>query len=75
MPSVLAGTAIGENIPGGIGQAKGIIKLSIGEEPTVRGNLGTVKFQLQSAVKTDPQRGLSAFTRRVMRCTSVLMCV
>ncbi len=31
VPSVLAGTAIVENILGGIGQAKGIVKLSIGE--------------------------------------------
>lgn len=56
MPSVLASTAVLKNITGNLGQAKGVIKLSIGEKPTVGGNLGTVEFQLQSAVKIDPQR-------------------
>ena len=65
VPSVLAGTAVLKNSPGNLCQAKGVIKLSIGEEPTVGGNLGTVELQLQSAVKIDPQRGLFAFTRRV----------
>ena len=55
MPSVLAGTAVLENIPGNLGQAKGIVKLSISEQPTVRGDLRTVKFQLQAAVKIDPK--------------------
>ena len=57
VPSVLTGTAIVENIFSTLGQFKGIIKLSIGEEPAVRSDLGTVKFQLQSAVKINPQRG------------------
>ena len=61
----IAGTAVLKNSPGNLCQAKGVIKLPIGEEPTVGGNLGTVKLQLQSAVKIDPQRGLFAFTRRV----------
>ena len=34
VPSVLAGTAVLENIPGNLGQAKGIVKLSISEKPT-----------------------------------------
>jgi len=34
-----------------------------------------VKFQLQTAVKIDPQWGLSAFTRRVTWGGSVLMCI
>ena len=75
MPTILAGTAIVENIPGGIGQAKGIIKLSIGEKPSVRGDLGTVKFQLQTAVEINPQRSLSAFTRWVTWSASVLICI
>ena len=40
----------------------------------VSGDLGTVKFQLQTAVEIDPQRGISAFTRWVTRSASVLMC-
>jgi len=75
VPPVLAGAAIGENIPSGIGQLKGIIKLSIGEKPSVSGDLGTMKFQLQSAVKIDPQRELFAFTRWVTGGASVLRCV
>ena len=46
VPSVLAGTAVLKNSPGNLCQAKGVIKLSIGEEPTVGGNLGTVELQL-----------------------------
>lgn len=44
MPSVLAGTTVLENIPGNLGQAKGIVKLPLSEQPSVRGDLGTVKF-------------------------------
>jgi hypothetical protein len=64
-----------EKIPSNLGQAKGIIKLPIGKKPGVRGDLGTVKFQLQTAVEINPQRGLSAFTLRVTWGASVLMCV
>jgi hypothetical protein len=56
-------------------QLKGIIKLSIGEKPSVSGDLGTMKFQLQSTVKIDPQRELFAFTRWVTGGASVLRCV
>jgi len=65
VPSVLAGTAVLENIPGNFSQAKGIIKLPKSEQPSVGSDLGAVKFQLQAAVEINPQRGLSAFTRRV----------
>ena len=40
MPSVLAGTAVLENSPGNLGQAKGIIKLPISEQPSVGSDLG-----------------------------------
>ena len=75
VPPILAGTAVVENIAGNLGQAKDIIKLSISEEPTVGSDLGTVKFQLQAAVKINSQRGLSAFTRRVTWGVSVSMCI
>ena len=55
VPSVLAGPAILENLPGNLGQAKSIVKLPIGEQPVVRGNPGTVELQLQAAVKIDPK--------------------
>ena len=75
VPSVLAGTDIVKHVSGNLAQAKAIIKLSIGEKPAIRGDLGTMKFQLQAAVKIDPQWGFSAFTRRVTRGASVMMCV
>ena len=65
VPSVLAGTDIVKHVSGNLAQTKGIIKLSIGEDPAIRGDLGTMKFQLQAAVKIDPQWEFSAFTRRV----------
>ncbi len=55
MPSVLAGTAVLENIPGTLGQVKRIVKLPIGEQPGARGDLGTVKFQLQAADNINPK--------------------
>ena len=75
VPSVLAGTDIVKHVSGNLAQAKRIIKLSIGEKPAIRGDLGTMKFQLQAAVKIDPQWGFSAFTRRVTWGASVLMCI
>ena len=52
VPSVLAGTAILENTLGHLSQAEGIVKLPVGEQPGIRGDLGTVEFKLQSTVKT-----------------------
>ncbi len=75
VPSVLAGAAVVENIPGGTGQAKGIVKLPIGEQTGVGSDLETVKSQLQTAVEINPRRDLSAFTRWVVRSASVLMCI
>jgi hypothetical protein len=46
MPSIPAGTVVLKNMPGNLCQAKGVIKFSIGEEPTVEGNLGTLELQL-----------------------------
>ncbi len=61
MPPILASTAVLEKIPSNLGQAKGIIKLPIGKKPGVRGDLGTVKFQLQTAVEINPQKGAFCF--------------
>ena len=58
------------------GQAKGIIiKSPIGEQPSIRGNPGTVRFQLQAAGEINPRRELSGSARRVTRAALVLMCV
>ena len=39
VPSILAGTAVVENTLGHLSQAEGIVKLPVGEQPTVRGDL------------------------------------
>ena len=41
MPPVLAGTAVLEKTPGNLGQAKGIVKLPIGEKSSLGSDLGT----------------------------------
>ena len=35
MPPILAGTAVLENLPGNVSQAKGMVKLPVGEQPSV----------------------------------------
>ena len=65
MPPVLAGTAVLEKTPGNLGQAKGIVKLPVGEKSSVGSDLGTVELKLHSTVEIDPQMGVSGFTRRV----------
>ncbi len=75
MPPILASTAVLENIPGNLGQAKGIVKFPVGQKSGIRSDLGTVKFQLEAAVEIDPQTGLSGFTRRMTWDAFVMMCV
>jgi len=75
MPSILAGTAVLEKTPGPLSQAKGIVKLPIGEQSGVRGDPGTVELQLHAAVEIDPQMGVSGFTRRVTRGWLVVVLV
>ena len=55
--SVLAGTVVLKNIPCKLAQAKGIIKPSTVEKPTVGSDPGTVKSQLQTPVEINSQRG------------------
>ena len=54
MPPVLAGTAVLEETPGDLGQAKGIVKLPIGEKSSVGSDLGTTEFELEATVEIDP---------------------
>ena len=58
MPSIFAGTAALEKTPGNLAQAKGIVKLPIGEQSGVRCDPGTVELQLQATVEIDPQVGV-----------------
>jgi hypothetical protein len=75
MPPVLAGTPVLEKTPGSLGQAKGIVKLPVGEKSSVGSDLGTVELKLQSTVEIDPQMRLSCFTRRVTRGSPAFMIV
>ena len=50
----LAFTAILENTLGHLSQAEGIVKLPVGEQPGIRGDLGTVEFKLQSIATAPP---------------------
>ena len=43
--------------PGNLGQAKGIVKLPVGDKPSVGGDLGTVELKLQSTVEIDRANG------------------
>ena len=54
MPTVLADTAVLEKTPGNLGQAKGIVKISVGEKSRVGSDLGTMELKLQSTVEIDP---------------------
>ncbi len=53
-PPVLAGTAVLEKTPGNLSQAKGIVKLPVGEKSSVGSDLGTVELKLQSTVEIGP---------------------
>ena len=52
VPPVLAGAAVSEKTPGNLGQAKGFVKLPVGEQPGVRGDYRT--FAIQSAALVVP---------------------
>ena len=67
MPAVLTGTPILKKSLGSLGQAKGIVKLPIREKLAVRSNLGTMKFQLQAAVKIDPQSAATITDQRLRK--------
>jgi hypothetical protein len=73
MPPIFASSAVLEKVAGDVSQAEGIVKLPVDKQPSVRGDLGTVKFQPQAAVEIDPQTGLLGFTRWVIWDTFVMM--
>ncbi len=58
MPPILASTAVLEKTPANLGQAKGVVKLPVGEQSGVRGDLGTMEFKLEAAVEIDPKATL-----------------
>lgn len=60
---VLAGPAVGQHLSGHLGQAKGVVQLTEGEQTRIRCHPRSVKLQLETAVETDPQIGQFRFTR------------
>jgi len=45
---------------------EGIVELTVGEQTTVRGNPGSMEFELDPAIESGSQRALFDFTRRVL---------
>ena len=65
MTTVLSTTGVRKYVPGNLAQSYRIIQFPVGLQPSVRGDLGTVEFQLQTTVKPEPQNPCFPFTHRV----------
>jgi len=65
MLAIPAGPRIDQMFTGNLGQSESVIEFPEGKEARVRGDLGTVKFQLQPTVEIESQVAGPAFTRRV----------
>ncbi len=65
VPPVLASATVGKNIASHLTKFNGVIKLSVGKQPGVRGDCGTVELQLQATVEIDPKAHLFRFTYRM----------
>ena len=65
VPAVLAGAGVGEPFASRLRKAESIIKLAIGEKPSIRGNDRTAKLEHQPAVEIEPKRLAIRFTRWV----------
>jgi hypothetical protein len=62
---VLATAAVEELRDHHVGQPEGVIQLAVSEQTAVRGDLGAVEFELDSAVENGPQRPLFGLARHV----------
>ena len=62
---VLATSAVEELGDRDLGEPEALVELTVGEQPAVGGDPGTVEFELDPAVESGPQRQLSGFTRHV----------
>ena len=65
MTPVLPGTWVDEVFTGDFGEAQHVIEFSIDEQPGIRGDFGTGKFQPQTTVEIQPPIAQICFTRRV----------
>jgi hypothetical protein len=70
VPSVLPAPAFRESRHARRGQVEGVVQLAVGEQAAIRGDPGTVKFELQAAVERDPQGWFFGFTRRIRHDTA-----
>ena len=64
---------VDEAFSGDLGQAQHVFTFSIGKQRRIRSDLGTVKFQLQTAVEIQPQNPLFRFTRQVRHYYGLLL--
>ena len=64
MATIPASPVIGQNRTSKFCQAEGIIQFTEGKQSGIGGDLGAVEFQLQAAVKFDPNIARFRFTRR-----------
>ncbi len=60
----LAGPPVSQHLPGHPGQAKRVVEFPKVEQPGVGGDLGTVEFQLEALVESDPLIRELRFTQR-----------
>ena len=65
MPSVLAGAAVDQRPACEAAQPEDVVEFPIGEQAAIRGDPGTVGFELDPAVEIDPKSLLFCFTHRV----------
>jgi hypothetical protein len=62
---VLAASALRQRSPANSVRPERIVQFTIGQQSGIGGDAAAVKFQLQAAVKIDPQRPIIRFTRWV----------
>jgi hypothetical protein len=65
MLCVLAATVIRKRRTGQRGQPENVIQFPIREQPCIRCDHGAMKFQLETAVESEPENVKIRFTRRV----------
>ena len=59
---VLATAAVEELRDRDVGKPEGIVEFAVGEQATVRGDPGTVEFELDPAIESGSQRGFFGYT-------------
>jgi len=72
---VLAAPQVRQGRAAQISQAKDLVQLAVGQEPSVGGDRAAVELALQAPVEIDAQMRLSGVTHRVRRTWSVSMMV